>query len=83
MEMATSERLAQLLQSSGLFELAAKARIGFYDDFKSPMVTPRAHLVKDLEAASRRDLAERARKGEFDCSKEEAEEWFERRGMTR
>jgi len=76
----TSERLAQVLHSEGLFEMEKKARSGYYDDFKSPLATPIVQLVIDLEAAGKRELANRARNGEFDATKQEAEAWFEREG---
>jgi len=57
-----------------------KARAGHYDDFKSDIAMPIVQLVMDLEAAGKHDLANRARNGEFDSTKEESEEWYAREG---
>lgn len=75
MSQSTSERLAQVLHAAGLRNLAAKARAGYYDDFRSPLATPIVQLVKDLKAAGRDDIAQRAMNGEFDATQEEAEAW--------
>jgi hypothetical protein len=80
LELKTSERLAQVLHAEGLFEMERKARAGYYDDYHSELATPIIQLVMDLTAAGRNDLADRARNGEFDGTKEEAEAWFEREG---
>jgi hypothetical protein len=76
MKMPTTERLAQALHAEGLFAMETKARHGYYDDFKSPLATPIVQLVLDLENAGKRELANRARNGEFDGTKEEAESWY-------
>jgi hypothetical protein len=76
----TSERLAQMLHANGLFEMEDKARLGYYDDFRSLLATPIIQLVGDLQAKGRHDLAQRVMNGEFDSTKEEAQEWFEREG---
>jgi hypothetical protein len=75
MTIPTSERLAQALHAHGLFNMEAKARDGFYDDYKSPLATPIVQLVRDLQAQGQHDLAKRAMNGEFDASREEAEDW--------
>lgn len=78
--MRTKERLAQVLREAKLAKMAALAAQGYYDDFESPLATPIMQLVRDLEAANRPDLAWQAKNGEWDATKEEAEEWFEREG---
>lgn len=60
--------------------MEAKARTGYYDDFKSPIATPMVQLVHDLQAAGKPDLAKRAMNGEFDGTKAEAEEWYAKEG---
>lgn len=61
---------------------------GLYDDFKSPSGTPIVDLVHTLEGArvgcsdpAKRariaSLVERAKNGEFDCTREEASAWAE------
>jgi hypothetical protein len=68
--MNSSERLAKALEEADLPEMAAKARKGYYNDFKSPLVMPAMQLAKDLEkAGTPAALALRRRHvkyGEFD-----------------
>lgn len=78
--MKTKERLAAVLGAAGLGELSRRALLGHYDDFESPLATPIMQLVLDLEAVGAHELAKRARNGEFDSTKEEAEAWYEREG---
>lgn len=78
--MKTSEKLAQELHAVGLFEMEAKAREGYYDDFRSPLDTPIIQLVNDLRAKGANSLADRAMSGAFDASKAEATEWFQKEG---
>ena len=73
--MNTKTRLSTALAEAGLTELAAAAHTGRYDDFESDSPTPIVDLVRDLRAAGRADLAERAMNGEWDASREEAEAW--------
>ena len=80
--MSTKERLAQVLHAAGLFDMEKAARAGRYDDFESESATPMMDLVHDLQALGRNDLAARAINGEFDSTKEEAEEWFQREGKN-
>lgn len=74
--MTTSERLAAVLLEHHLYDMAAKAKQGYYDDFRSPLATPIAQLVVDLYEVKRADLAERAMAGEWDGTREEAEAWW-------
>jgi len=74
--ISTKEKLAQVLHAAGLFDLEALARLGRFDDFESESATPIVDLVVALEKANQHALAERARNGEFDASKEEAEKWY-------
>ena len=73
--MKTSDKLAQVLDEHGLSAMAKRAREGYYDDYRSPIATPIRELVQDLQAAGQHELANRAANGEFDGTKEEAEEW--------
>lgn len=75
----TTERLANALKEkkdSRLSDMIAKARAGYYDDFKSELATPCLQLVADLKALGLDDLADRAKNGEFDATLEESERWF-------
>lgn len=78
--MDTSEKLAQVLHARGLFDMEAKARAGYYDDFKSPLAAPIIQLVVDLTAVGEHVLAALAVAGEFDSTKEEADAWYAREG---
>lgn len=78
--MRTKERLAQVLHAVGLFAMEGKAREGYYDDVESPLATPIVQLVTDLRALGRDDLAGRAISGEWDATKEEGNDWFQREG---
>jgi GTP:adenosylcobinamide-phosphate guanylyltransferase len=72
----TTERLAEALHAAGCpAAMIRRAREGYYDDYKSPLATPCMQLVSDLENIGQRDLANRARNGEFDGTREEAEAW--------
>lgn len=76
MKIPTSERLAQVLESHGLHDMAKRARECYYDDFQSPLATPIAQLVLDLFTAKQEELAKRAMNGEWDGTKEEGELWW-------
>ena len=79
--MRTTEKLAQALEKAGApAQMVARARRGNYDDFQSDSATPIVNLVRDLNLIGLHDLAKRAMNGEFDSTKEEAEEWFHREG---
>ena len=80
MPIPTKERLAQVLHAVGEFAMEAQARLGSYDDYESESATPIADLVTELERRGLRDLANRARDGEWDGTKEEAEAWYQREG---
>lgn len=74
----TTERLALALEAAGdrnLTPLIEKARAGFYDDYKSPLAFPIIRLVTDLSALGHEALAERAKAGDFDATREEAKAW--------
>ena len=78
--MRTKERLAGVLIEAGLPGMAAKAMLGCYDDYESMSATPIRDLVRDLKAARKPDLAQRAMNGEWDATAEEGQVWFEREG---
>lgn len=78
--MRTKERLAAVLADARLPKLAKLASEGYYDDYESPLTTPCFQLVADLRAVGHHDLAERAERGEWDGTREEGEEWFQREG---
>lgn len=55
--------------------MVAKAREGYYHDYLSPLATPITQLVIDLQDVGLSDLAERAKRGDFDATSEEADAW--------
>jgi len=72
----TAAYLAGELQAAGApLGMIAKARAGYYDDYKSPLATPIMQLVRDLSAAGLPELMARATRGDFDANKEEADAW--------
>lgn len=66
MTAAAKQELVRELERRGLDAMAEKALAGEYSDFASSHAFPVIQLVNDLEAAGCRDLAERARNGDFD-----------------
>lgn len=82
MKLSTSDRLARVLEEHGLLDMAAKARTGYYDDYRSPLATPIVQLVLDLTAVKQEDLASRAMAGEWDGTREEAEQWMRSQRMN-
>src|SRR5436305_393387 len=72
----TSEKLAQILElAQAPSRMVARARMGYYDDFKSPIATPIVQLVQDAQRHELYAIAERAKQGEFDAASWEAQEW--------
>lgn len=81
--MHTKDILAAELNKIGLGDMAIKAGQGYYHDFLSPLATPCLQLAADLaEVGTPAAMALRDRhlNGEFDASKEEGDEWFQREG---
>ena len=73
----TTERLARALEAAGApQDMIARARGGYYDDFKSQEIFPIRTLVEHANLHSLYDIAERAKQGEFDGTKEEGDEWM-------
>ena len=71
MKLPTSERLANALHQAGApARLVNSARLGHYDDYKSPFTFPKLALVYDLRAANLHDFAIRVMQGDFDQSDE-------------
>ncbi len=77
--MHTKDILAAELIKADLPEMAAKAAVGYYHDYLSPLATPCVQLAADLAAAgSPAALALRVRhlNGEFDASFQESDDWI-------
>jgi hypothetical protein len=78
MSIPTTERLARSLEAHNdprMKKMIARAREGYYDDYKSPIAAPTMQLVQDLLDLGQGELADRAAKGEWDGTAEEAEAW--------
>jgi len=72
----TTERLAEALSLAGAPKwMIDNANAGVYDDFKSPHALPIMTLVFDAQSCGLVTIIERAKAGEFDGTKEEADEW--------
>lgn len=79
--MSTKERLVKALREAGAPDVMIKnAETGKYDDFESDNDMPISCLVMDARMAGLGGIVERAIKGEFDASTEEAQAWFDREG---
>jgi hypothetical protein len=72
----TTEKLAEALSLAGAPKwMIDNANHGLYDDYKSSIATPIYTLVFDAESMGLREIAQRARDGEFDAQTWEADEW--------
>jgi hypothetical protein len=79
----TKERLAQRLDQAGLHDLAWQAREGKFSDFESSLEMPKVELVRLLKKSdllTAETVAKEVMHGDFDDTKEEADEWFKREG---
>lgn len=66
--MNAKERLVTALTEAGAPDgMISKAKRGWYDDFESEIATPIMDLVRDCREAGLNQIAERAKKGEFDA----------------
>ncbi len=74
---STREKLARAMAEAGCpSDGIRQARAGYYDDYLSPHPFPISTLVADLTRNGFRDLAERAKQGEFDGTDEESDAWM-------
>jgi hypothetical protein len=74
----STKRLVTALEAEHSPKLAAvlrRAKRNEFNDFLSESATPCIDLVMALEKAGFRALANRARNGEFDATKEESDAW--------
>lgn len=81
--MNSKEKLAKALSDfNAPQEMIQKAREGYYSDYDSPLTFPCQQLVLDLHKLGLKELASRAVNGEFDATKEESDEWYEKEGKS-
>jgi len=75
---ASDEKLAKALHDAELHEMAAKAEAGYYNEFFGELVLPMHGLMADLITAGTPRallLVELVKRGDFDATDAEAEEW--------
>jgi hypothetical protein len=84
---ASDKVLHDALLKAGHADLAERAKAGEWNDYFGPHPAPQHHLVATLferartlpggadKAIELKAIAERAMRGDFDGTKEEAEEW--------
>lgn len=76
--VTASQRLAKALQEAAApASLCARAQAGYYDDFQSPLPFPKIALVDACSNCGMIEFCERVILGEFDSTREEAEQWFQ------
>jgi hypothetical protein len=78
MTLPTRWKLASALVAAGLYDMADKAVVGFYDDFLSPVDLPISMLVFDLREVGTPEallIAEDAKNGLYDATEAEADSW--------
>lgn len=79
----TKEKLAKALEEADAPSwMAFRAREGHYDDFESNLPMPINELINNCMHYGLKNLAARAMNGEFDSTKEEADDWFQREGKN-
>lgn len=72
----TTEKLAQALREAGAPDwMIVRAESGYYDDYKSTVSSPIMALVVDAHHNGLHAIAHRARNGDFDAQKWEADAW--------
>lgn len=80
MNISTSEKLAIALeakQKKELTETIIKAKNGYYDNYKSPLMEPQLQLIEDLRIIGGcDDLIKKVTDGEFEPTKKECEAWW-------
>lgn len=73
----STERLVAALKEAGApADLVIRAAADAFHDFRSLSATPIMDLVAACERAGLHGIADRAKRGEFDADKSEAEEWM-------
>lgn len=75
-EIPTAERLAVALeQADAPAAMVARAKAGYYDDYRSPLALPITQLVNDARDAGLPGIVWRAMNGDFDATKAESDAW--------
>ena len=72
----TAAYLAAALRSAGApDEMIRRASDGYYHDYLSPLAMPISALVNDATRHGLADITERAKRGDFDATRAEADAW--------
>lgn len=72
----TTERLAAALEEERAPKwMVDAARVGRYDDYKSELAFPIMQLVRDSRFYNLTRIVRRAKDGEFDGTRQEADAW--------
>jgi hypothetical protein len=72
----TTEKLAKALEENNApQDMIDKARSGYYDDYKGPLAFPQIQLYHDAHVAGLETIEAAVAAGDFDGTKEEADEW--------
>lgn len=75
-DRSTDKLVAALREAGAPADMVIRATGNAFHDFKSQSATPIIDLVRECERLGLSDIAERARGGEFDATKAEADEWM-------
>lgn len=79
--VSTKERLVQDLRAAQAPQrMIDLAEAGYYDDYLSEIATPIIQLVIDATHAGLSEIAEAAKSGQYDGTRQEADAWFQREG---
>ena len=77
MGSSSTEKLVSALKQAGAPDsLVAQAQADAFHDFRSESATPKVDLVRSCQSHGLHEIAKRAMKGDFDSSREEADEWL-------
>jgi hypothetical protein len=72
----TAAYLAIALRAAGAPpDMITQAQQGYYHDYLSPLALPISQLVADATRYGLTEIAERAKRGDFDATKAEADAW--------
>jgi len=81
--VSTKQKLIRRLQQANAPDwMIHNAENGYYDDYESPIAFPITRLVADCMEYDLLDVAEEAKCGEFDGTKEESDKWLKNEGIN-
>lgn len=74
-QSSTDLLVKDLLELNAPSEIISKAKSNQYHDYKSDSATPILDLVNDCRKAGLSEIAEKAKQGVYNATKEESDEW--------